>query len=208
MNHDPNELVVISDVEKQTAPIEPVSNAPQVGGSEDQPIIPTIEDLNAKSAVFNDPPNLGVDADAPYGRNKDGSPAKKRGRKTLTGGDLFERLDSVTPSTQSQAHRLPSGSKPVIVTDYRPVANLATGLWIGIPQIFFGEDWKPENEGQEKVIAEAFHSYFRAKGIAEMSPEIGLYLALGSYTIVRINKPTVKSRLESGVAWLKSRFKR
>ena len=38
------------------------------------------------------------DSLAPYGRNKDGTPAKKRGRKIASGDDLFQRLDSVTPA--------------------------------------------------------------------------------------------------------------
>lgn len=195
MNTDPNEIEVIKDV---------VENA------DEQPIIPTLEDLSPPpiQSVPADPPIQGVDPEAPYGRNKDGSPARKRGRKTGSADGQFARLDSVTESSQSQAHRLPKGIKSGIVTDYRPIANLATGLWIGIPQIIFGEDWKAENEGQEKVIADAFHNYFKAKGITEISPEIALSLALGSYAIVRVNKPTVKNRIESGVAWLKAKIKR
>lgn len=213
MNLDPNELTVIDDTEKQSTANEGSKETPPIDDSENQPIIPTVAELNAPKPVhsgqFNDaiPPNQGVDAEAPYGRNKDGTPAKKRGRKGSSNGDQFDRLDSVTVSTPSrtpQARGLPS---PAIVTDYRPIASLATGLWIGIPQLIFGEDWKA-SESDEKLIADAFYNYFRAKGITEMSPELGLGLALGSYVVVRINKPTVKSRILSGVEWIKSKITR
>lgn len=209
MNHDPNELAVVNDIENKSTPIEAPKTEVQTGDSENQPVIPTVEELNARPAQFNSEQTpMGVDPDAPYGRNKDGSPAKKRGRKAPTSGDLFDRLDSVTPSTASQARPLPNAARSAIVTDYRPVASLATGLFIAVPQMFLGADWAPEDAASEKIIADAFYNYFRAKGISEMSPELALGIALGSHAVSRINKPTVKGRIAQGVEWIKSTIKR
>lgn len=196
MQTDPNALAVDDDV---TPAIE--QPIPEI---EKEPVIPTLDELNPpKTVEFNDAAN-GVDPDAPYGRNKDGTPAKKRGRKSGTTGDLFDRLDSVTESTQRRQTFQQSVKSTSIALDYRPIASFATGLWFGIPQMFFGDDWKPES-ADEPIIAKAFYDYFKAKGIAEVSPELGLVLALSSYTIVRVNKPTVKSRLSSWFAWAKSK---
>lgn len=195
MNSDPNNLTVEDD----TVPIENL-----IAATEEQPVIPTVEELTSHAV-----PKNGIDGDAPYGRNKDGTPAKKRGRKAGTTADLFDRLDSVTPSTPSHKGSPPIGQGVPIAWDYRPIANFATGLWFGIPTMIFGDDWKPE-PADEPIISKAFYDYFKAKGIAEVSPELGLGLALLSYTVVRVNKPTVHTRLQSIFAWIKTkaRFKR
>ena len=173
--------------------------------TEEQPVIPTIAELNPPvNPVFND-----VDLAAPYGYNKDGTPAKKRGRKAGTTGELFDRLDSVTESTPSRKPMRSTGVPPPIAVDYRPVASLASGLWFGIPQLVFGKDWEPD-ENELREIPKLFHEYFKAKGIDSISPEWGLGLGLLAYTGNKISKPTVATKLDSMFAWIKTklRFKR
>lgn len=183
---DPNELIVENDV-PTIAPVE-------------VPIIPTAEELAPLTPAFNDAAPE-IDPDAPYGRKADGTPAKKRGRKSPNeSGDLFDRLDSVTQSTLRPQREKPIPTVQTIATDYRPVANLAAGLWFGVPQVFLGEDWKPEKD-DEPLIAKAFHDYFKAKGIAEIDPGVALLLVLGSYTAVRVNRPTIKERVSK---WFQS----
>ena len=216
--NNPNALQVETD---DTPPIEQPKPEEQKESPDDQPIIPSLDELKPPTAAtFNDAPDstapYGRDAMgtplAPYGLKADGTPAKKRGRKTEGTSDQFERLDSVTPSTASRRTNPTKANGVPIAVDYRPLANLATGLWFGVPVMFLGDDWKPE-PSDEPVISKAFYDYFKAKGISEMSPELGLAVALGGYTLVRLPRPTVKTRLGSFVSWLKTkanlgRFKR
>ena len=191
MKTDPNSLDVVNDAAPIKAPIETEEN---------QPIIPTVEELQT-------PPEASIDSEAPYGRNKDGTPAKKRGRKVLTpgeSGDLFARLDSVTPSTASRKPLPRDKTGASIVTDYQALGETAANLWFNVPQIFFGADWAPKPE-EVPVVARGFRDYFKAQGIQELSPTLSLCLVLGAYTLERANKPTVQSKLQSMFAWIKSK---
>lgn len=199
---DPNKLDVVGDVPSNDPPQNDPAQLPS--SNEDDPIIPTPEQLNAP---ITPEPSTGQfnDVEAPYGRNKDGSPAKKRGRKTPTKDEHFDRLDSVTQN----APRPVKSSQPVqtaaIVTDYRAIAETAANLWFNLPQLILGEDWAPAPE-EVKPVAKGFQDYFQAKGISQLDPTISLALILGTYAVVRVTKPTIKTRIQSGVAWLKSKI--
>jgi hypothetical protein len=179
----------------------------------DLPNVPTQSEV--------DPPiEEAVTIDAPYGLKADGTPAKKRGRKSaLEGGGTvdppqFERLDSVTQApplprakTAGNATR-PSIPQPAaIATDYRAMGETAANLWFNIGETALGEDWRP-NPGEPQYIAGAFTDYFRAKEIKVIDPAIVLCIALGGYTVARINKPTIKSKLGRVVLWMKSKARR
>lgn len=191
---DPNELNVENDL--------PVTDAPVIQ-SQIEPVIPAAEELNSTPApsVMNDP---GPDLDAPYGRNKDGSPAKKRGRKGGTQDDLFERLDSVTPNPPRPQKIAQSASPAVIVADYQAIAETAANLFFNVPQMLFGEDWEPEKHEVPPVV-KGFKDYVSSKGITQLDPTLALCLILGSYTVGKINKPTVRTRFQSITDWIKSK---
>jgi preprotein translocase subunit Sec61beta len=180
----------------------------------DLPIVPTQDELTPEQK----PPINNVNPiDAPYGLNKDGTPAKKRGRKPATESEtaaLHDKLDSVTPARPlPRANAAAKGSQPVmppsqsIVTDYRVMGETAANLWFNVGTAALGDDWKPEGN-EPKLIAGAFTDYFRSKEIKVIDPTIVLVIALGSYTVSRVNKPTVKTKLGGFVAWLKSKAKR
>lgn len=176
------------------------------------PNVPTQDEMT-------DPPiNLEATIDAPYGFNKDGTPAKKRGRKaagsTSDQTPLFDRLDSVTQARPlTGAKRAEKPTRPVIpspqaiATDYRVMGETAANVWFNVGEMAFGEDWQPEPKEPE-MIASAFKDYFQAKEIKAIDPTIVLFIALGGYTVKRLNKPTMKSRVAGIGQWLKSKIKR
>lgn len=176
----------------------------------EMPIVPTQDEV--------DPPiDTAAPVEAPYGFNKDGTPAKKRGRKALTGADqtpLFERLDSVTqapPLTRGKSAE--KATRPVIptpqaiATDYKAMGETAANVWFNVGTMAFGEDWVPDST-EPQMIAGAFRDYFQAKEIKVIDPTIVLLIALGGYTVKRLNKPTMKSRVAGIAQWLKSKIKR
>ena len=196
MQVDPNNPGVDNDLAENENPI-------------DQPVIPTLSELHTDKPSVTEPVNDAspVDPEAPYGRKKDGTPAKKRGRAAGTQSDLFERLDSVTQST---ARPRPVPSNPPIapiVADYRAVGQMAANLWFNVPQTIFGEDWSPE-PNEIPLVAKGFTDYFQAKGISQISPELSLGLILLGYTAGKLTKPTVKSRFSKVAEWIKSKIRR
>jgi len=196
MQVDPNNPGVDNDLAGNESPIE-------------QPVIPTVAELQGEKPPLTEPGESasGIDPEAPYGRKKDGTPAKKRGRQAGSQNDLFERLDSVTQSTPRPR---PGPSNPpiaAIVTDYRAVGQMAANLWFNVPQTIFGEDWSPE-PNEIPLVAKGFTDYFQAKGISQISPELSLGLILLGYTAGKLNKPTVKSRFSKVAEWIKSKIRR
>lgn len=196
----------------------PIDDSPKIDAQTDEPSIDRLNLPNVPTQDEVDPPIDNVaPVEAPYGFNKDGTPAKKRGRKAGSTGDqtpLFDRLDSVTQARPlPRAKSAEKSSQPVIpspqaiATDYRVMGETAANVWFNVGEMAFGEDWQPEpNEPQ--MIAGAFRDYFQAKEIKAIDPTIVLLIALGGYTVKRLNKPTLRNRLGGIVTWIKNKVKR
>jgi len=182
----------------------PVDEIPESGES-----IPKVEnfELTGQSASEAAPP---VDPEAPYGRSKiDGRPLKKRGRPSKEDApSQRERLESVTRAPPKPQLPPSTPAPPPIVIDYDALARLAATLWFEVPQPIFGRDWAPADKDEANTIAAAFRRYFISAGITDIPPGIALALSLGSYTIARVNKPTVKERLMGMFEWIRSKTKR
>lgn len=153
-----------------------------------------------------------IDPEAPYGRNKDGTPAKKRGRKG--GSEAASRLDSVTPAPPRvklppTAAPLTQAIAPSIPIDYDAMGGQVANLWFNGGVMLLGEEWAPNTQAGEHVaVKNAFRDYFKAKNATELDPGVILFITLASYTAARIQKPTIKSRVTGGWLWLKSKVKR
>lgn len=158
----------------------------------------------------NEPPETGT-IDAPYGFRKDGTPAKKRGRKPAGDagipGETRERLESVTQAPPRRQSPPPTPQAAPIAVDYDALGKVAATLWFGTGEVLLGSEWAPET-GEPMMIAGAFSKYFQASGINDIPPGAQLALILGSYALKRTTRPTIKSKLSGAMQWLKNRFKR
>lgn len=149
-----------------------------------------------------------IDPEAPYGRKVDGTPMKKRGRKTgSVEGEQFARLDSVTRAPPKPQQSQTTTPIAPIAVDYDALSRLAATLWFEVPQPLFGSDWAPTGKDEANGIALAFKRYFIAQGITEINPTLALMLSLGSYTLARANKPSFKQRFTGLWSWIKSKTK-
>lgn len=154
------------------------------------------------------PPDDGTDPEAPYGRKADGTPRAKPGRKKAA-DEAAARLESVTPAPPRVTKAVPIAAPAPIAAsvDYKALGETAATLWFNVPQPLLGEEWGP-NEGEPRLIADAFSRYFKSTGVSDIPPGMALALVLTSYTMARLTKPTIKDRFVMGFKWLMSRVKR
>lgn len=153
-----------------------------------------------------------ADNDAPYGRKVDGTPKKKRGRKA---GESTPPKKSNASPTQTPFDFGGDATLPPIdaVTgepkiDSTKAAVIASGLIEGFTVATISKAWTLEKAERERnIIAwkEAFDHY----GGVVLSPP----LALVSDHIMIIQKRALsdndtKSRINLGIAWIKTKFKR
>jgi hypothetical protein len=214
---DPNIIDVQNDL---TNPETPDDATPKEGPETVSPPIDRLNLPNVPTQDEVDPPEAIAETgsiEAPYGLNKDGSPAKKRGRKAKGEegqSPQFDRLDSVSqarPLTRAKSTAKPTEPyaplASTIATDYQAMGETAANVWFNVGVMALGEDWAP-NPDEPKAIASAFRDYFKAKEIKAIDPGIVLLIALGGYTVARVNKPTVQSRFSKVAQWVRTKIRR
>ena len=129
---------------------------------------------------------------APHGLRKDGTPAKKRGRKP----------GQVNDATDTSSAPAPAPAPMVSPVDYAQMARQLTNLQLNIAVNALGPDWKPNEEaGEAKQICAAWESYLRAKNVAQLSPEMLLLVVQSCYVLPRLPKPETKSRIRRFIEW-------
>lgn len=180
----------IVDLPPGAMPGEPSGTAIPEGGSmlPDIPglsVLPHIETINDDSVVNS--PDL--------------SPPRKRGRPSKV--DAAARLNSVTP---------PPPRPPVAPTtypltapkvDHEMMAQTVANMWFNLGSLFLGEDWVPESD-EVQPIKNGFKDYFVSINAPEIPPVWGLVTVLTLYTVKRLQKPTIKTRLFGVFSWVKN----
>lgn len=99
--------------------------------------------------------------------------------------------------TNSGKYRLKKRRKGEISdeeTQRKTVADTSAGLFIQVGITFFGDEWEPENKEFEQLSL-AFDNYYKAAGVINVPPSLGLVIAMGGYTLKRVTKPTTKTKL-------------
>jgi hypothetical protein len=139
--------------------------------------------------------------------NAAGRPPNRGPRDAGTGQATQDRGTSdparVASVTRAGPRKQAPKVAPVAVTiDYESVAKAFAATWFGVGELAFGPDWAPNVEVREHIVVkDAFKRYVESKQIGDFPPGIALSLALGTYALARVSKPTVRDRL--ALIWMK-----
>jgi hypothetical protein len=115
------------------------------------------------------------------------------------------RLSDVVPNPNPPPLVPLAPKKITRPADYENLGNMAASLWFSGGETIFGDEWRP-NPAESDGVPKAFTAYFRAKEIGDIPPGVALCLALGTYSVARITRPTVKARFVQGWLWVKGRW--
>ena len=128
---------------------------------------------------------LGKDGKPRY--NKDGSYARKRGRKA--------------GAQSSGSVETPSAS----VVSTEDAAIQSANLLFNLSVFVGGDEWSPTKD-EAVCVKTGFKNYYDARGIVNIPPELGLVIALGMYALPRLNKPSTREKISSLWVWVKDKF--
>lgn len=165
--------------------------------------VAALPDLTTPGESNTDSPGSQFDEAIATGEPIAAPEPRKRGRPSKA--ELAARLNGVTRPPPAPS-KMPQPVVPMIATiDYDAMALLAASMFFGGGELLLGEDWAP-TEGEPRLIKDAFKAYFVSIKATEIPPSMGLCFALGIYTVNRVNKPTIKSKIYGAYSWLKSKL--
>ena len=150
-----------------------------------------------------DPAIHAVNPDGTPKLTVDGAYAKKRGRRKVvdTAGENRPEV--------SAAPILP-GNPGMDAATVAAMSNAQTALFLvrtttGVLSRAIGPEWAAE-KGEEKGLSDAVKQYLDAKGGIQISPEMGLTLALAAYAVPRLATENTQSKLSRFAGWCRDRF--
>lgn len=99
----------------------------------------------------------------------------------------------------------------------RAAGVVAARSMFTLGQMFGGPEWAPisvdkdgapsmEEYDERKMMEQAFADYFIAKGVTEVSPGMGLTIAMLAYAGPRFTMPQTKARASAAKSWLSLRI--
>jgi hypothetical protein len=139
--------------------------------------------------------------ESPMRINRHGWIAKRPGGKSkASSASAAPRRSFVNTTPQGQPGAVPAAAAsqgPDIAAQCRASAEMFAGTFIGVGQMVVGEEFKPEDKGEQDALVSSFNQYFIAKGNPDIPPGIALALGLGVYTFKRWNAPKFKEKRES-----------
>lgn len=200
----------LSDV--SSSPVDPAAVPSAEAGdkmSADRPgpSADTQSDAGAAGASSPSSDPSALDPDAPWGRKPDGTPRSKPGRKPSVKADPASVTRNPRPRVSSSQSPAPAPSATPITPE--AAANVAANLWFNVGVLVLSEEWAPDTAAGEHVaVRDAFKDYFQAKGVVQVSPEVALCIVLGGYTIKRVQRPTIKSKLKGAWTWVSTKILR
>jgi hypothetical protein len=129
--------------------------------------------------------------------------ARPAGAPEASQQEASPRIDTVSRAGPRKPVQKPSVG--TITVDYEGVAQGFAALWFSTGTIAFGADWQPDMEQREHIaVKDAIKRYVETKRIGDIPPGLGLCIVLTTYTLARLAKPTVKTRMQNiGLACVK-----
>lgn len=175
-----------------------------------------LEDIGAESLEALSGFDPSVHAVTPEGlpkMNKDGTYAKKRGRKagaTVSNAQPASASINSTTATPNQAAPSLQVQAPI---SHKVIAQQYAHIFFLAGYTAFGNDWLPDDATEKSMVEKSIQTYVEANNVEAMSPGMGLLLTLGAYSVKRAQRETVKSKLMgikdkaiSLYTWARSRF--
>lgn len=154
-----------------------------------------------------DPAIHAVTEDGTPKRRADGSYAMKRGRKS-------GQTNSLPPKTGATATAIKTDSETESQIDNGPkrispdeAARQSANLVINAAVWICGEEiGKPKDKAESEGLKISFVNYYSERGVPNIPPEVGIFLALGSYIIPRFRESEkARGLIERAVIWVRSK---
>lgn len=158
----------------------------------------SLAEVHAEIHAEFDPAIHAVNADGTPKRKADGSLALKRGRKAGSAAA------SVLPP-KSAAQSVSAG-EPDKRLSLDQAARESANLVINVAVWTLGaEVGQPIDKAEAEGLRLSFRNYYEARGVPDLPPEIGLFIALGSYIGPRLMHEKSVTKMERLGAWIKSK---
>lgn len=166
---------------------------------------PTLSDMTASHAKTYegfDPTIHAQNEDGSPKLKTDGSYALKRGRKA---GSVAAALPPKNAPQKNAVGEPAIVSHPTISID--EAARQSANLVINAAVWTLGEEvGKPLDKGEADGLKLSFKNYYEARGVPDIPPEIGLFIAIGSYIGPRLMHEKSKTKLERIGSWIQTKL--
>jgi hypothetical protein len=193
----------VETVSRETTEEDPVADAVAVAVSQWVGFDPAVHAVNPDGS-----PRLRVD----------GSYARKRGRggrqsvpreteavaDTQTNAGLFDNPTSVPRETPRQAPASVPETVPASLSSREAAAAIVLTSTAILARMV-GPEWSAEKP-ELKALTDATKIYIDSKGGLQMSPEMGLFLAVSMYAAPRFAHENTRSKFSKAVDWCKDRI--
>jgi hypothetical protein len=158
-----------------------------------------LSETHAEVHAEFDPAIHAVNADGTPKRKADGTLALKRGRKAGTAAG------SALPPKSAAAQTVVGEQEKRLSLDQ--AARESANLVINVAVWTLGSEvGQPIDKAEAEGLRLSFRNYYEARGVPDLPPEIGLFIALGSYIGPRLMHEKSQSKMDKVKLWLSSKL--
>ena len=182
-----------------TKPDDSVTAPGAQSGNSSSITIAGLSETHAEVHAEFDPAIHAVNADGTPKRKADGTLALKRGRKAGTAaGSALPPKSAAAPTVVGEAEKRLSLDQAA-----RESANLVINVAVWTLGAEVGQ---PIDKAEAEGLRLSFRNYYEARGVPDLPPEIGLFIALGSYIGPRLMHEKSQSKMDKVKLWLNSKL--
>lgn len=153
------------------------------------------------SHIGFDPAVHRSDADGNPILTREGAYAKKRGPRKA--GDVSRETTSDVPRETASAG-IPTQAAAASISTAQTAVFLVTTV-TGVLSRAIGPEWAADKQ-EIKGLSDAVKTYIDSKGGIAITPEMGLVLAIGAYSLPRLAVENTQTKLQMATGWLRDRF--
>ncbi len=141
-------------------------------------------------------------------KNRYKAKLKAAGKLGAPRTSTFKAPDPAKPGAPTEGGPMSKGSTPDLELEAKiaSTAQVTSELIFTVGQAVGGEEWQPKLDkkngiDERSAMVNAWAAYYRARGIADLPPEVMLAVALGSYAVPRFFMPATKTRVGKFKEW-------